>query len=414
MIDFNFASFLGLVDAIGCVYVDVDHRYLNNDDDDYQPINIQPGYQRLCGKNALSYVRYRHDDSDFVRVARQQDFIRQAKEQLGVWGFLSKWNSLAKAFGKAVFTDIRGPREVARAAPASPPSRSQRPVREVPFQVGNADAEVDTNSGFVSAVTSTPALIKASLDDLLYIHPAAPAIEHSTSSSGSGGTSHHHHHHHVASSSSSSLAAHDLYPLTAGVSEQAFAMSVNVPFRGAAADDPDRAGAARTTCTPTRSATSSTTSTTATGSTGGCSRAGEYYGVEGMNWLDPPLFDNPSATEIAGREPCCCEPPVFDEGWLFGGRFDGVEPVCPGFAVRSGGGLVEPLGGVGFAGRVLGCCGFGVPGFVGCASGPPGVVGFVGRVLGCCGFGVPGVPGLVGCASGPPGVVGFVGRVLGC
>ena len=30
--------------------------------------------------------------------------------------------------------------------------------------------------------------------------------------------------------------------------------------------------------------------------------AGEYYGVEGMNWLNPPLFENPSATEaIDGR-----------------------------------------------------------------------------------------------------------------
>ena len=43
VIDFNFASFLGLVDAIGCVYVDVDQRYLNDSDPPYQFINIQPG-----------------------------------------------------------------------------------------------------------------------------------------------------------------------------------------------------------------------------------------------------------------------------------------------------------------------------------------------------------------------------------
>jgi hypothetical protein len=30
--------------------------------------------------------------------------------------------------------------------------------------------------------------------------------------------------------------------------------------------------------------------------------AGEYYGIEGMNWTDPPLFDNPSFTDrIGGR-----------------------------------------------------------------------------------------------------------------
>src|ERR1039457_2842747 len=38
VIDFNFASFLQLIDAIGCVYVDVDHRYLNPGDASYLPI----------------------------------------------------------------------------------------------------------------------------------------------------------------------------------------------------------------------------------------------------------------------------------------------------------------------------------------------------------------------------------------
>ena len=50
----------------------------------YAEINIQPGYQKLCGQKALDYVRYRHEDSDFVRAARQQDFLRQAKAQIGL------------------------------------------------------------------------------------------------------------------------------------------------------------------------------------------------------------------------------------------------------------------------------------------------------------------------------------------
>ena len=43
-------------------------------------IDLKPGYQKLCGQDALDYVRFRHDDSDFVRAARQQEFLRQAKE----------------------------------------------------------------------------------------------------------------------------------------------------------------------------------------------------------------------------------------------------------------------------------------------------------------------------------------------
>jgi len=299
VIDFNFASFIGLVDAIGCVYVDVDHRYLNLTDPTYQTIDIQPGYQRLCGWTALDYVRYRHLDSDFVRVARQQDFIRQAKEQLGVWGFLSKWDSLAKAFGKAVWTDIRGQHEVAELLQIAAFSQS-RPVREVPFQVTNTDYNIETSQGIEQAVTSSPALIRQSLDDFLYITPHAPTIEHTSSStSSSSSAAHHHHHHHVSESTSSILAAHDLYPLTAGVSSQAFAMSVNVPFP---------------VLLPTIQTGPAQIADVHAYKIGDeqhhlhygyridwyLGTAGEYYGVEGMNWLDPPLFANPNATETIG------------------------------------------------------------------------------------------------------------------
>src|SRR5215213_11772126 len=41
------------------------------------------------GKDALDYVRYRHGDNDLVRAARQQDFLRQAKNAAGVRQLLS-------------------------------------------------------------------------------------------------------------------------------------------------------------------------------------------------------------------------------------------------------------------------------------------------------------------------------------
>jgi hypothetical protein len=41
------------------------------------------------GKDALDYVRYRHGDNDLVRAARQQDFLRQAKDAAGVRKLLS-------------------------------------------------------------------------------------------------------------------------------------------------------------------------------------------------------------------------------------------------------------------------------------------------------------------------------------
>ena len=84
IVDVSFSGFIKVVDTLGCVYVNVDHRYYHvntgSPEENYSEINLQPGYQKLCYENALSYVRYRHDDSDFVRVARQQDFMRALRK----------------------------------------------------------------------------------------------------------------------------------------------------------------------------------------------------------------------------------------------------------------------------------------------------------------------------------------------
>ena len=64
VVDVSFGGFEQMVNAIGCVYTDVDHRYYNNTAvTDYSSIDLQPGYQKLCGADALSFVRFRHTDS---------------------------------------------------------------------------------------------------------------------------------------------------------------------------------------------------------------------------------------------------------------------------------------------------------------------------------------------------------------
>ncbi len=106
IIDVNFSGFIALVNAIHCVYSDVDHRYYNNTAvTGYSSINIQPGYQRLCGFRALQFVRFRHTDSDLVRNARQQDFIRWAKDQYGVGNLIANRDTLLRIFGAHTQTD---------------------------------------------------------------------------------------------------------------------------------------------------------------------------------------------------------------------------------------------------------------------------------------------------------------------
>jgi LCP family protein required for cell wall assembly len=81
----DFSGFRRAIDFIGCVYTDIDRDYFNDQGgpSGYAVIDIDPGYQKLCGKDALAYVRYRHGDNDLVRAARQQDFLRQVRSAKG-------------------------------------------------------------------------------------------------------------------------------------------------------------------------------------------------------------------------------------------------------------------------------------------------------------------------------------------
>jgi len=86
LITVNFKGFIQVVDRVGGVWVDVDRRYYNRNvgtaGTNYANIDLRPGYQRLKGRDALAYVRYRHTDSDIYRLARQQQFVKALKQQI--------------------------------------------------------------------------------------------------------------------------------------------------------------------------------------------------------------------------------------------------------------------------------------------------------------------------------------------
>jgi polyisoprenyl-teichoic acid--peptidoglycan teichoic acid transferase len=106
VVNVNFSGFQRAVNYVGGVYVDVDRRYYNDNTtaapgQGYATIDVQPGYQRLSGSDALDYVRYRHGDNDLFRAARQQDFLRQITHQDRVKSLLDvhKRTQLAHIFG---------------------------------------------------------------------------------------------------------------------------------------------------------------------------------------------------------------------------------------------------------------------------------------------------------------------------
>jgi len=99
LITVNFRGFTQVVDKLGGMWMDVDRRYLNTHSGPtgYATINLQPGYQKLTGSQALDYVRFRHTDSDLYRNARQQGFVRALKDQIRTNFSLTKLPSVIKA-----------------------------------------------------------------------------------------------------------------------------------------------------------------------------------------------------------------------------------------------------------------------------------------------------------------------------
>jgi polyisoprenyl-teichoic acid--peptidoglycan teichoic acid transferase len=134
MVNVTFKGFWRAVNAIGCVYADIDHDYYN-DSAEFQYINIDPGYQRLCSSKALQYVRYRHTDTDLVRSARQQDFLRQAKQQITTSKLIDESGRLMKIFGRNTSTDpnLRSRSEVLRLLKLAIFSARQ-PIQEIHFE----------------------------------------------------------------------------------------------------------------------------------------------------------------------------------------------------------------------------------------------------------------------------------------
>jgi LCP family protein required for cell wall assembly len=295
IVDINFGGFKALVNAIGCVYSDVDHRYYNNTAlTDYSSINIQPGYQKLCGNKALAFVRFRHTDSDIVRNARQQDFIRWAKDQYPQSQLIANRDKLLRIFGEHTQTDhdlhtVDGLINL---------------FNLVAFMDGHTIKQVHFPALFppcnpVCYVTATPAAERRAFAKFM-----APTVSHPASSNfhSSG--------HHSSGPSKPAVIADP-----AGGKQQAAAlrgagMPVYYP-RVIAAGSTYCYDDASTCYLEVPSPGSYPRKYTIQDRSGHTYRAyrmtlvispllGQYYGIQGMQWQNPPLLDSPSYTKVAG------------------------------------------------------------------------------------------------------------------
>lgn len=60
-IETDFAGFWHTVNILGGVYLPIDRKYFVPASANYKSINLEPGYQLVRGKQALNFVRFRHD-----------------------------------------------------------------------------------------------------------------------------------------------------------------------------------------------------------------------------------------------------------------------------------------------------------------------------------------------------------------
>jgi polyisoprenyl-teichoic acid--peptidoglycan teichoic acid transferase len=293
IVDVSFQGFIRVVDTLGCAYVNVDRHYYNQNvgstETDYTSINLQPGYQKLCYENALNYVRYRHTDSDFVRVARQQDFLRNLRQQISPGNELGQIDTVAKTVGHAISSTFHSSAseliELAKLIAFS----QTKPLRQVKFRTANVNFQFNRGS----YVTTTPLLAAATLNDFLHGHAtpvvSAPLAPVRTSSHG---------HHH--SSSHPSPRTLNLYPTHASSDSELVKAALNVPFpvlfpgleTGQAKQQTVRAYTLKDQQGHTHHAYVVVWEQNVLGG---------YYDFEGSDWLNPPLFAHARTQKVGSR-----------------------------------------------------------------------------------------------------------------
>ncbi len=186
LVNVDFTGFARAVNAIGCVYIDVDQRYFHQNvqngtsADDYAEINLQPGYQALCGFDALSFARYRHTDNDLVRAARQQAFLREARAKVPPETLVEDRKKLIKIFTTYTTSDIDDAIQMLQVLKLFFDLRGAQ-IKQVHFEgtigpsyVTATQGQIDTAVNQFLGVTGTPGPVASSAKPEQEVTPEQP------------------------------------------------------------------------------------------------------------------------------------------------------------------------------------------------------------------------------------------------
>jgi len=78
----DLSGIIKIIDQLGGITINVEKRMYYVDFAGSLNIDLQPGVQKLNGRQLMGYLRYRHDDGDFKRINRQQHFLSALSKEM--------------------------------------------------------------------------------------------------------------------------------------------------------------------------------------------------------------------------------------------------------------------------------------------------------------------------------------------
>jgi LCP family protein required for cell wall assembly len=103
-VEMNFKGFKEIVDTLGGVTINVPQRMYKPTED----IDLYPGTQKLNGRQALAFVRYReYLMGDIQRTAAQQEFLKALADEILKPKTLTKLPTLVRQLDKHMDTDLK-------------------------------------------------------------------------------------------------------------------------------------------------------------------------------------------------------------------------------------------------------------------------------------------------------------------
>ena len=139
----DFQGFEQAIDLLGGVDLTVDKRMDYDDNWGHLHIHLRPGFQHLNGQQAMGFVRFRHSDSDLVRVQRQQNLLAALKAKLREPQTLAKLPQLLDLLDAHLASDLTTDQKIALAGFVHDTPREQIQMATLPSREAGASVTTD-------------------------------------------------------------------------------------------------------------------------------------------------------------------------------------------------------------------------------------------------------------------------------